>query len=208
MSKPASRQSKPASRAWSSSTATCITRCCSSFSPTRAPALLFRARRAALAGVSLLALATPALADLHICNRTSFVAETALGVEAKGVTATRGWFRVDPGQCRTVLRGTPDAEWLFLYARALPVYGAVRPLTPAEVQLCVGEQDFLVAGARRCTKQGERLVPFAEVKPRESEDSLALSIAEPADYGVDQSRLAALQPLLLLAGYRRGAIVG
>jgi uncharacterized membrane protein len=166
-----------------------------------APALLLRARRAALAGVSLLALATPALADLHICNRTSFVAETALGVEAKGVTATRGWFRVDPGQCRTVLRGTPDAERLFLHARALPVYGAVRPLTPAEVQLCVGEQDFLVAGARRCTKQGERLVPFAEVKPRESEDSLALSIAEPADYGVDQSRLAAIQRLLVLAGY-------
>ena len=166
-----------------------------------APARLSRARRAALAGVFLLALGAPALADLQICNRTSFVAETALGVETKGAAATRGWFRVDPGQCRTVLRGAPDAERLFLHARALAIYGAVRPLTPAEVQLCVGEQDFLVAGARRCTKQGERLEPFAEVKPRESEGNLLLSIAEPADYGVEQARRAAIQRLLMLAGY-------
>jgi uncharacterized membrane protein len=172
-----------------------------------APAHLLRARRAALAGVFLLALATPALADLHICNRTSFVAETALGVETKGVTATRGWFRVDPAQCRTVLRGAPDAERLFLHARALTIYGAVRPLTPAEVQLCVGEGDFLVAGARRC-KTGERLVPFAEVKPRESEGNLVLSIAEPADYGVQQARLAGIQRLLLLAGYGSEPIDG
>jgi uncharacterized membrane protein len=173
-----------------------------------APAHSLRARHAALAGVFLLALATPALADLQICNRTSFVAETALGVDTKGVTATRGWFRVDPGQCRTVLRGTPDAERLFLHARALPIYGAVRPLTPVEVQFCVGEGDFLVAGARRCTKAGERLVPFAEVKPRESEGNLMLSIAEPADYGVEQARRAAVQRLLMLAGYGSEPIDG
>ncbi len=166
-----------------------------------APAHSLRARRAALASVFLLALASSAFADLQICNRTSFVAETALGIESKGVAATRGWFRVDPGQCRTVLRGTPDAERLFLHARALAVYGAVRPLTPAEVQLCVGERDFLVAGARRCLKAGERLVSFAEVKPRESEGNLVLSVAEPADYGVEQARRAAIQRLLMLAGY-------
>jgi uncharacterized membrane protein len=166
-----------------------------------APARLLRGRRAALAGAFLLVLASPALADLQICNRTSFVAETALGVETAGLAATRGWFRVDPGQCRTVLRGAPDAERLFLHARALPLYGAVRPLTPTDVQLCVGEQQFLVAGARRCTKEDERLVPFAEVKPRESEGKLVLSIAEPADYGVEQSRRAAVQRLLVLAGY-------
>jgi uncharacterized membrane protein len=154
-----------------------------------------------LVALFLLALASPAFADLQICNRTSFVAETALGVDTKGVTATRGWFRVDPGHCRTVLRGVPDAERLFLHARALAVYGAVRPLTPAEVQFCVGEQDFLVAGARRCMKQGERLVPFAEVKPRESEGNLVLSVAEPTDYGVEQARRAAIQRLLMLAGY-------
>jgi uncharacterized membrane protein len=166
-----------------------------------APARSFSAERSALAGLILLALAAPALADLQICNRTSFVAETALGVETKGVAATRGWFRVDPGQCRTVLRGTPDADRLLVHARALPLYGAVRPLTAAQTQLCAGDGDFLIAGARRCTKPGERLLPFAEVKPRESEGGLALQIAEPADYGVDQARLAAIQRLLALAGY-------
>jgi uncharacterized membrane protein len=138
---------------------------------------------------------------LQICNRTSFVAEAVLGVESKGVAATRGWFRIDPGQCRVVLRGPPDAERLFIHARALAIYGAVQPLNVAQVELCVGERDFLVAGAKRCSKAGERMVPFAEVRPREADGGHSLQIAETADYGGDQARLAAIQRLLMLAGY-------
>jgi uncharacterized membrane protein len=149
---------------------------------------------------AFVALASPAFADLQLCNRTSFAAEAALGVESGGAQATRGWFRVDPGQCRIVLRGKIEAERLYVHARALAVYGPVKPLNAAQVELCVGQGDFLVAGAH-CTKAGEKIVPFAEVRPRDVEGTPTVLLAEPADYAADQARLAAVQRLLALAGY-------
>ena len=57
-----------------------------------------------------LGLTTPARADLQFCNKTSYVLDLALGLEDKGAAATRGWFRVEPGQCKSVMQGTPEAE--------------------------------------------------------------------------------------------------
>jgi uncharacterized membrane protein len=164
-----------------------------------ARARLFGVERILLAA-ALIALASPSYADLQLCNRTSFAAEAALGVDSGGAQATRGWFRVDPGQCRLVLHGKIEADHLYIHARALAVYGPVKPLNAAQIELCVGERDFLVAGAR-CSKAGEKIVPFAEVRPRDVEGVPTVLLAEPADYAADQARLAAVQRLLALAGY-------
>ena len=145
-------------------------------------------------------LTSPVRADLQLCNRTSFAAEAALGVESGGAQATRGWFRVDPGQCRVVLHGKIEADRLYVHARALAVYGPVKPLNAAQIELCVGQGDFLVAGAH-CRSAGEKIVPFAEVRPRDVEGTPTVLLAEPADYAADQARLAAVQRLLALAGY-------
>jgi uncharacterized membrane protein len=153
-----------------------------------------------LVAAAFVALAFPARADLQLCNRTSFAAEAALGVESDGAYATRGWFRVDPGQCRLLLHGRIEAERLYVHARALAVYGPVKPLNAAQIDLCVGQGDFLVAGAR-CGKAGETVAPFAEVRPRDVEGTPTVMLAEPADYAADQARLAAVQRLLALAGY-------
>lgn len=164
--------------------------------------------RAPLAAILLLAATSAARADLEICNRTSFVIEAAIGIEAKGAAATRGWFRVDPGACRQVLRGEITADHLYLHARALPLYGALRPLSAAHVRLCTGSGDFLIAGARKCTKTEERLLPFAEVKPSKSGNNTALYVAESAGYEAEQARIAAIQRLLTLAGYDAEPIDG
>jgi uncharacterized membrane protein len=154
------------------------------------------------------ALTSPARADLEICNRTSFVIEAALGIESKGVAATRGWFRVDPGACRPVLRGDVQAERLFVHARALPLYGMLRPLSAEQTQLCAGEGDFLVAGAAKCTKPNEQILGFSEVKPRKSEPGLSVSVAESAGYDPEQARFAAIQRLLTLVGFDAEPIDG
>ena len=77
--------------------------------------------------VALLALPFPAFADLRLCNRTSYVLDLALGLEDKGSAASRGWFRVEPGQCRIVLQGAIEAEHLYVHARALALYGSSPP---------------------------------------------------------------------------------
>ncbi|MCW5680856.1 MAG: DUF1036 domain-containing protein [Xanthobacteraceae bacterium] len=157
--------------------------------------------RATFAAVLLLATATGARADLEICNLTSFVIETALGIESKGSAATRGWFRIDPGVCRTVLRGEVSAGRLLVHARALALYGALKPLNETHVQLCTGAGDFLIAGANKCAKPSDRMLPFAEVKPRKTESGFAITVAESADYDETQARFAAIQRLLTLAGF-------
>jgi uncharacterized membrane protein len=162
---------------------------------------------AALA-IAALAIASPARADLELCNRTSFVIEAALGIEDQGVAATRGWFRVEPGSCRSVMRGEITADRLFVHARTLPIYGAVKPLHSSAAELCVSEGDFLIAGARRCSGDKQRLVPFGEMRPSPSDNGTAVYVAEPADYGPEQARLAAIQRLLSIAGYGADPIDG
>jgi len=59
------------------------------------------------ASIAVLA-ATSARAELTLCNRTSFRMEAAIGLEKRANVTTRGWFRVDPGQCRQVMDGPLD----------------------------------------------------------------------------------------------------
>src|SRR4029078_6408242 len=91
----------------------------------RAIRMTKRINIALIAVAALIALMQPARADLQICSRISYVVEAPLGIEDKAATATRGWFRIVPGQCRTVMQGTPPGETLYVHARALPVYGGV-----------------------------------------------------------------------------------
>lgn len=154
-------------------------------------------------------LATPARADLQLCNRMSYVVETALGIEDKGTAATRGWFRIDPGQCRVVLQGEVQAETLLVHARALPVYGASPLPHGGHADLCVGQDNFVLAGARNCTaRSGQKLARFTEVKPSETDKGLTVYLAEEAEYTDDQARDAAIQRLLNIAGYDVSPIDG
>jgi hypothetical protein len=61
--------------------------------------------------------ATQARAELTLCNRTSFRMEAAVGIEKRANVVTRGWYHLDPGQCRQVMDGTLDADMVYLHAR-------------------------------------------------------------------------------------------
>jgi uncharacterized membrane protein len=159
--------------------------------------------------VAILGLTAPARADLQLCNKTSYVLDLALGLEEKGAAATRGWFRVDPGQCRSVLQGELQAERVLVHARAHPAYGP-SPLPQAgHADLCIADGNFIIAAAKACqTRTGQRLVRFSEVKPSQSEQGLTAYLGEEADYDPAQARLAGVQRLLVIAGYDANPIDG
>jgi uncharacterized membrane protein len=166
-------------------------------------------QRLAAVAVSIAAwLPAPARADLQLCNRTSYVVETAIGIEDKGAAATRGWFRLDPGQCLPVMQGNVEAERVYVHARALEVYGVSPMPQVGHAELCIAEDAFLIAGARQCGGRGQRLARFTEVKPAESSDGLIAALAEEADYEPAQARLAGIQRLLVVAGYDANPIDG
>ena len=158
-----------------------------------------------LAGLGLTA---PARADLQFCNKTSYVLDLALGLEQQGAAATRGWFRVDPGACRSVLQGTPQAEQVYVHARALAAYGPSPLPNAGHADFCIAEDNFIIAAAKACHGKGQRLVRFSQIKPSETEQGLTAYLGEEADYDPPQARLAGVQRLLVIAGYDANPIDG
>ena len=157
-----------------------------------------------------LGLTTPARADLQFCNKTSYVLDLALGLEEKGAAATRGWFRVEPGQCKSVMQGTPEAAQIYyVHARALAAYGP-SPLPQAgQADFCIADGNFIIAAAKACnSRSGQRLMRFSEIKPSQTEQGLTAYLGEEADYDPAQARLAGVQRLLVIAGYDATPIDG
>lgn len=153
--------------------------------------------------------ASAAHADLKICNRMSYVVEAAIGIDDKGATATRGWFRINPAQCRVVAQGNITADRLMLHARALPVYGATPIPQNGSDNLCIAPGNFVIAAAREC-RSGQTTAAFTEIKPSQSEDgnTYVSYLAEGSEYDDEQARLAGIQRLLVIAGYDAAPIDG
>ena len=161
-----------------------------------------------LAVTALVALTAPARADLQLCSRMSYVVEAAIAVEDKGAAATRGWYRVDPGQCRVIVQGAVTADIFYIHARALPVYGG-SPLPQAgHANFCVAEDTFTLAATTSCNRSGQRPARFTAVKPSETEKGVTAYLAEDAEYDNEQARDAGIQRLLTIAGYDAGPIDG
>lgn len=167
-----------------------------------------RGALALAAAMLLAATAARAQGELRLCNHMSFIVDVALGFEANGTVTTRGWLRIEPGQCRALPQGIDGAEMLYLHARALSVYGASPVPQSGHADLCVGAEDFVITAARQCRGAGQRLARFTAARPSESEGGRMVRLAEEADYDLEQARLAAIQRLLVLAGYDAQPIDG
>jgi uncharacterized membrane protein len=168
--------------------------------------------RAILSGlipaIALLASTASASADLKLCNRMSYVIEAAIGIDDKGATATRGWFRIDPSMCRVVLQGTLTADRILLNAHALPVYGASPLPQNGSDTLCVAPNNFVIAAARQC-RPGQTPAPFTQINPTKADDgNLVAYLAEDSEYDDDQARLAGIQRLLGIGGFDASPIDG
>jgi len=160
------------------------------------------------AAISFFFSSAPALADLKLCNRMSYVVEAAIGIDDKSATATRGWFRIDPASCRVVVQGTLRADRVLLNARALGVYGSSPIPQNGTDTLCVAQDNFVIAAARQC-RSGQTPVQFTQITPTQTDDgNLVAYLAEDSEYDDEQARLAGIQRLLVIAGYDAAPIDG
>ncbi len=158
--------------------------------------------------ISFCVSSAPAYADLKLCNRMSYVVEAAIGIDDKAATATRGWFRIDPAACRVVAQGTLTADRILLNARALGVYGSSPIPQNGGDTLCIAPENFVIAAARQC-RSGQTPAPFTQINPTRTDDgNLVAYLAEDSEYDDEQARLAAIQRLLVIAGYDAAPIDG
>src|SRR6476619_234342 len=157
-------------------------------------------------GALLMLPATPAHAELTLCNRTTYLMDAAIGLAKAANVTTRGWFRLAPGQCRQVLDGPLDADFIYLHGRTPPVYGNAPLPANGDTALCVRAGDVTLADARGCAP-GEQ-VRCGAARPSDSSKGPTVNLAEEADYDDAQARLAGIQRLLVIAGYDATPIDG
>jgi len=158
------------------------------------------------ASTVLLAAAHPAAAELTLCNRTSYRMDAAVGLEKRANVATRGWFRIDPGQCRQAIDGALDADMVYVHARTPPVYGSAPLPQDGHAEFCIRDGNFEIANARSCPVSQQ--VRFSAARPSDSPKGPVVNLAEEADYDDAQARLAGIQRLLVIAGYDANPIDG
>jgi uncharacterized membrane protein len=159
-----------------------------------------------LGGLLILPVITPAEAALTLCNRTSYLMDVAIGLERQPNVTTRGWFRIEPGQCRKVLDEAIAADLVYVHARTPAIYGSAPLPQGGNVELCVRQQDFVIANARNCPLSQQ--LRFSAARPSDSGDGPTVNLAEEADYDNAQARLAGIQRLLAIAGYDASPIDG
>lgn len=149
-----------------------------------------------------------AQAAYRLCNETSYVFDAAIGVQSRGEVTTRGWFQVLPGQCRVVVKGPLDADKYYFFSRVPDYYDIAATRFEGGRQLCVGNGDFLIAGAQECTDPSGRMEQFIEVQPRTDGNDWELSFAEEAKFDRPRAALAGVQRLLGMLGYNAGQVDG
>jgi uncharacterized membrane protein len=165
--------------------------------------------RLTLALAALAAGTVAARADIQICSRMSYIVEVAVALEDKGTAATRGWYRIDPAQCRTVVQGNSGSEQIYVHARALPVYGGSPLPASGHADFCVTNESFTLAAAQTCNRTGYRMARFTAVKPGQNDKGVATAyLAEEAEYTDEQARDAGIQRLLVIAGYDASPVDG
>ena len=156
--------------------------------------------RATGLGFALLVLAmTQAQAGLTACNRTSYRVQAAIGLEKRANVATRGWFQIDPGECKLVIDGDADADMVYIHARTPQLYGSAPIPQTGQAELCVRDGNFEMADGRGCPVSQQ--ARFSAAHPSDTPSGPTVNLAEPADYDDTQARLAGIQRLLAIAGY-------
>ncbi len=118
----------------------------------------------ALAGVVLafglgVAFATPASADLRICNKTSSRVGIAVGYKDEEAWKTEGWWNIAANSCETLLAGPLVSRFYYLYAVDYDRGGE----WSGRSFMCTQEKTFTIKGIEDCLKRGFERTGFFEI---------------------------------------------
>lgn len=162
---------------------------------------------AAGAFVAALLMAVPANAALEFCNRSSYLLDAASAHGVDEGYLVQGWFKLNPGECKTVVpENLGDGEY-YAFARTRPAHGASRRLTSGDRMLCIDTTDFSFVSANGCTDRGLQKVEFARISTDGRKDWTA-TFSESGNYDNKRARIAGTQRLLRELGYEPGSVDG
>ncbi len=115
--------------------------------------------------------AGPASAAFKLCNQSYDVLNVAIaqpGTDQPGPEgfSTRGWWRVAPNQCATLVRETLKSRYFYLFA--VDVFG--KEVLSGVVPLCVAPKRFEILRQGDCLLRGHVDARFLEIDTEEQDD--------------------------------------
>lgn len=114
----------------------------------------------------LAALATPALADLRICNSTTGRIGVAIGYQDGSGWATEGWWTIAGDTCETLLKGRLGSRFYYVHAIDYDRGGEWAGPT----LMCIDDKAFVIRGNGECETRGHQRAGFMEVDTNDSRD--------------------------------------
>ncbi|MCB2098489.1 MAG: DUF1036 domain-containing protein [Parvularculaceae bacterium] len=157
-----------------------------------------------------LALTGAANAKYSLCNKTSYALSAAIGYVDGDRLATRGWWRLRPGQCKVVLTEPTNPGRYFVYAEA--VLGHKGPLRSwsGDTPLCVENNGFFnLRNQEVCRDEPTRQRGFFDVEVTPAAGgNWQTDFAEAANYTVYSAEVAGVQRLLNDLGLAKVRIDG
>ncbi len=139
-----------------------------------------------------------AYAKYSLCNRTSYVLSAAIAYVESDRLATRGWWRLRPGECKIVLTEPTNPGRYFVYAEAIPGHkGALRAWS-GDTQLCVENAGFFnLRNQEVCKDDPSRQRGFSAVDVEADAKGLyQTDFSEGRNYSVFSAEVAGVQRLL------------
>ncbi|HRK69444.1 MAG TPA: DUF1036 domain-containing protein, partial [Hyphomonas sp.] len=166
----------------------------------------------AIATATALVLPAPAEAQAEsgwqLCNRTSYIIETAVGhAEGAGIQV-EGWTKLAPGTCKVALPGPLTPGTHYLYGRGSDAHQGGGREWGGRYELCVDPTGgFALESPPDCASMGLEAQGFRPVKIDRT-DSWTNNFTEIENWSLDNARNAGLQRLLDEAGVVSGNIDG
>ena len=153
---------------------------------------LFSAAGASLAAIS------PADAKYSLCNKTSYALSASIGYVDGDRLATRGWWRLRPGQCKVVLTEPTDPGRYFVYAEGIAGHKGPLRAWSGDTPLCVENEGFFnLRNQEICKDDPTRQRGFFDVEvTAAAAGNWQTDFAEAANYTVYSAEVAGVQRLL------------
>lgn len=165
-----------------------------------------------LALFTLLLFPNAARADYRLCNATSYVLAGAIGFQSdpahpRSEWQARGWVRMVPGSCASVLEGRIRSGSYFVFARSIEAHQGPAKYFSGNQSFCTLPEDFAITGREACALRGYDTNEFIRVETKSGEE-WTTTFGEPRDYSLDHARVAGVQRLLRDNGFRIARIDG
>ncbi len=149
-------------------------------------------------------------AKYSFCNKSSYALSAAIGYVDGDRLATRGWWRLRPGQCKVVLTEQAKPGRYFVYAEAIPGHkGALRTWS-GDTALCVENAGFFnLRNQDVCRDDPMRQRRFFNVEVTEQAGgNWQTDFTEASTYTVYSAEVAGVQRLLSDIGVDAGRVDG